>query len=148
MNKQILFLTSALVFFIFSPSHASYDINFVSPQALQKIKHKFLKSKAPSVAIANKSWSCKMYGVRSLSEKNSMVVLYNLNFNPNGVIQNTGSQIVKTYAQTANELVGNKSVLVDKIRISSEEELISELSIKDPNSSTQSVVSYSVCRSV
>jgi len=120
------------------------SMEYVSPEQKQQLVDDFEKAKLEKAeAVAGKAWTCDMYGVRSRLQVQRDVKLYSLKRDASGVFKNSGAQPVADYQPKDGALLGVSGRFEDQVRLTTDGQLISKLSVLQPE---RMVVAYSVCR--
>jgi hypothetical protein len=122
----------------------SLDLEYISPAQKEKLVEDFEHAKLEKAdAILGKKWSCDMYGVRSRMQVQRDVKLYTLNKGTSGTFANTGAQVVSKYRFEKGVFAGQQGKFEDSLRMTAKGELISRLSVLQPQ---PAVIAYSVCK--
>lgn len=121
-------------------------IEFISKDEIKKLEQSFLKAEAIGAndlkQIQGQALICDMYGARTRLQVERGVSLYTFKEKLNQW-QNSGEQVVKTYALSRSGLVGQNEKVVDEIRRLSQGEFLSRLTLAKDQSV---VLVFSQCR--
>lgn len=118
------------------------EMEYISPEKQQKLEALFKKSSLKtekSDSLRKKAWTCDMYGMRTRLQVQKGMKLYSWN---SASWKNEGSSPVEEYKAENDELVGKASRFEDRVRMTDDGQLISQLSVTQPK---QQVVAYSLC---
>src|SRR4051812_16191916 len=119
------------------------EMEYISPIQKQQLVDDFEHAKLEQAdALANKKWSCDMFGVRSRMQVQHNVKLYSLSKGPSGSFRNQGAQAVSEYRLQNGVLSGKSGKFEDNLRVKPNGQLISKLTVLQPE---PVVIAYSVC---
>lgn len=165
MKKGFLYFIIIFVSSSFGYYAAGERIKYLTEKNIQGLQQDFRMAspitKNSLEEISNKTWNCKLLGMRSRMDIGKHLDLYNLSsslVDEDLQIQNRGAQMVKAYKPTKIGLYGKVGPYWDLIRINNKGQLISELSVgkqkakkRDVKSvfykRSKAVVSYAICNS-
>lgn len=145
MNPARLYVHTFAFLLIFGAALGhSLEMEHISLEQKQKLVDEFEHAKLEKAdSLLNKKWSCDMYGVRSRMQVQRDVKLYSLSKGTDGIILNKGAQLVSDYKLENGALSGQKGKFEDSVRMKSDGQLISRLSLLKPE---PVVIAYSVCK--
>ena len=119
------------------------EMEYISPEKKQELERQFEKAEFSSrsaSALKQKQWTCDMYGVRTRLQLKRGIKLYNWKQHNNW--SNSGAQVVRDYKAEDGKLIGSTGSLEDQVKVSSNGQIISRLSLTHPD---RQVVAYAVC---
>lgn len=126
---------------------ASADVEYISAERQQELETMFnnaqFSAKKDTQTLTSHAWKCDMYGVRSRLQVHRDLKLYKWTSQVDGW-HNEGAQVVSEYKTGEHEFVGSKANFEDQVRVTSNGQIVSRLSLTAPLKQT---LAYSVCTS-
>ncbi len=122
------------------------DFEYISPERRQELETEFNSSAVKPLVkseLKHKKWTCDMYGVRTRLQVQRNVKLYS--WQNDKTWENSGAQVVVSYTEDEKSLLGRTERFEDRVKMKSNGELISQLSLVKPE---REVIAYSVCKSL
>lgn len=136
--------------FLAAGSLQALEMEYVSQEQHSELETLFSKAtfsaEKHAQKISEKSWSCDMYGVRSRLQVQRDVTLYSWSKEDAGKTwHNKGAQLLSDYKTEPEALTGSNGRLEDRVKITADGRLVSQLSTTSPQ---KVVIAYSVCKSL
>lgn len=120
------------------------QVEYVEANQLEKLKSKFVAAKSLSSQslqeLDQSKWTCNMYGVSSRMQVERDLKLYHFELERVDKalqLKNRGAQLVKNYQREGSEVSGEKGSIKDRVRLTGEGELISQLEVHSKKSTDQ-----------
>lgn len=125
------FLTLLLLIFSFIlPTAEAIELLNINENMVKSMQTEFKNSLKPERKKLLKShWNCQLYGMRSRIQSTQKDNFYAFHLNKDS-LQNSGSQIIKTYTSTPTGWQGQQGPLFEEIRATPDGRLVGEMSIK------------------
>lgn len=148
-TKTVLTSLIASILLLVAGLSAHAELEYVSPEQRGDLEKLFNSSEFPAqkeaLKLAGKTWSCDMFGVRSGLQVQRAVKLYSLSAPLEGQLDwhNKGAQLITDYKSENKMLIGAQGRLEDRVKLTQDGRLISQLSIVTPE---KAVIAYSVCK--
>ena len=125
------------------------SLEYISPELTKALAAEFssagLGDKDQALLKDKKAWTCSMYGVRTRLQVQHGVKLYDWSQAVASGWKNSGAQPVVDYHVEGGALLGKSAKVEDRVRLTKEGKLLSQLSLATP---PHTVLAYSVCNSL
>lgn len=118
------------------------DIQVISEGKIQSLEADYQSAASPSVNQLRKPWNCNLFGVRSRMQVQKHDKYYDFT-GDNSVVKNGGLAPMRQFNMTSNEWSASNGRWTERLRITSDGTLVSQLSAADDGR----VLAYVHCQS-
>lgn len=136
-----------MFFYLYASFSGAAEIEFIGEAKKSQLAKQFKNARFSVTTdfktLKNQAWTCDMYGVRSGLQVQRALKLYRWAPGKGSKWHNEGAQVVTDYTAKSEALVGVKKRFEDQVKLTSDGQIISRLSLRAP---PQTVIAYSVCQ--